>query len=312
VTSPAASVTRFRCPSCKAELGDFPPRTMRSFVCRGCGFEVEWRRDYWDACVDRTYPRDFARQWVLWESGRLGDPNLVYGTDPRSIFQSLLRFMSVSEEELRGRRILEVGYGHGRLLQQLQKCSDTAFGIDLVRPLKSAALRPGSAIFGNLFAIPFSPGQFDVVISRGVIQCTPNPGEALRCIAEQVAPDGILCIAGMYETGHKGSLRVRKLLPMSWRYPEWLRLRLASGLSLVRSLLEVLRTRSLSLSALRRHQAHFKLDIFDVISPRWSSQHSAEEVLEWFTAAGLSAHKAFPGVYVGIKTIQQRKLSEVA
>jgi SAM-dependent methyltransferase len=285
---------------------------MRSFVCRGCGFEVEWRRDYWDACVDRTYPRDFARQWVLWESGRLGDPNLVYGTEPRSIFESLLRFMSLSEADLRSMRILEVGYGHGRLLRQLQECSDTVFGIDLVRPLKSAGLRPGSAIFGNLFAIPFSPGQFDLVISRGVIQCTPDPGEALRCLAEQVKPDGILCVAGMYETGYRASLAVRKMLPNSWRYPEWLRLGLSSGLSFVRSSLEVLRTRSFSLSAFRRHHAHFKLDFFDVISPRWSSQHSAAEVLEWFTAAGLSAHKAFPGVYVGTKTTQQPKHSEVA
>lgn len=297
---PDTAALRLGCPSCGCKLGDFPPLQNHSFRCPQCGFEVAYREGYWDACVDTSYPRDFARQWILWESGRLGDPNLVYGTEPDTVFESLLRFMSLTREDLRSMRILEVGYGHGRLLRELQQYSNSAFGIDLLRPLKSAGLQPGSTIFGNLFAVPFRPRQFNLVIARGVVQCTPDPRAALKCLAEQLAPDGILCIAGMYEKGHNASLIFRKLLPMSWRYPEWLRLSLAGGLGLMRSLLECLRERSFSVTSLRRHCAGYKLDMFDFISPRWSSKHSATEVLEWFAAAGLSGRRVFPGVFIGV------------
>jgi SAM-dependent methyltransferase len=262
-----------------------------------------WDRDCWDACVDKSYPRDFAKQWVLWEAGRLGDPNLVYGNDPEKYFQSLLKCTCLTEQDLKSKKILEIGYGHGRLLQKIQELSPTAYGIDLARPPKSARLRPGSAIFGNLLSIPFMPGQFDLVICRGVIHHTPEPSQSFKCVAEQVAPKGLLYLGGHYEPRIKGSLVLRKILPWSWRYPEFLRLSIAHILCICRAAMESVQKREISYRAFKTFCAHYALDIFDVISPRWSHMIAKEEVESWFISQNLLSQRMAPGEYVGMRQI---------
>lgn len=56
------------------------------------------------------------------------------------------------------------------------------------------------------------------------------------------------------------------------------------------------------LKSFNRFYAHSKLDIFDVISPRWTSVHAEDEVISWFTSQGFLARKVGYDDYVGIKT----------
>lgn len=270
--------------------------------CPQCAYKMTWAGDCWDACVDQTYPRSFARQWVLWEEGKLGDPNLIYGNDPKRYFRELMTASSLSEEDLKSMRILEIGFGHGRLLRQLQEHSPAAYGIDLARPLKSAQLRRGSAVFGNLLNMPFMPGQFDLVVCRGVLHHTPDPQNSFACVAEQVAENGKLYLGGHYEPAMKLSFLLRNIFPWSWRYPESLRLGLASFLSLVRSSLEAFRTRAFGAGEFRRSYKHYKLNMFDILAPRWASVHPCEEVTAWFTSQGMQVQRLGPGEYVGVKT----------
>ena len=295
-------ILKMRCPSCGDDLGEFPTPEQHSVQCPKCDYKMIWEGDCWDACVDKLYPRDFARQWVLWEAGRLGDPNVVYGNDPKYYFETLLKETGLTEEDLKSMKILEVAFGHGRLLHQLQQRSPTAYGLDLSRPLPSAQLRPGSAVFGNLLDMPFVPGQFDLVICRGVVHHTPDPHKSFDCVAQQVEDNGLLYFAGHYEPGIKGSLILRKVLPWSWHYPEILRLKLSSALSVLRAALEAIQTRKFDYKSFKRSYAHYKLDIFDVITPRWTSLHAEDEVKSWFTLQGFQAKRVAPGQYVGVKT----------
>jgi len=150
--------------------------------------------------------------------------------------------------------------------------------------------------------MPFVAGQFDLVICRGVIHHTPDPQKSFDCVAQQVADNGLLYLAGHYEPGIKGSLLLRKTLPWSWNYPEFLRLGIASVLSVARAALEAIRTRRFDFRSFRRFYAHYKLDIFDVISPRWTSLHAKDEVESWFASQGFSVERPVPGEYVGVKT----------
>ena len=292
---------QMKCPSCGFELGDFPTVEDNSVKCPKCEYRIFWDGACWDACVDKTYPRSFARQWVLWEEGKLGDPNLVYGNEPQKYFRELLDGTSLTEEALQSMKILEVGFGHGRTLQNLQKWCPNAYGIDLARPARSSQLRPGSAIFGNLLNMPFAPGQFDLVLCRGVLHHTPNPAQSFASIAAQVADGGLLFFGGHYEPGIKASLQLRNILPGSWLYPEPVLLGLASFFSVLRSALESVQHRTLSLKEFRRSYAHYKLDIFDVMTPRWSSLHDEKEVTGWFNAQGFEVRRLSPGEYVGVK-----------
>ena len=299
-TKPAdVAPLRLRCPSCGRELGAMPT-FPGSVQCGQCKFRIVSDGDWWDACVDESYPRDFARQWVLWEEGRLGDRSLVYGEKPERYFRELLSGTSLRPEQLASKNVLEIGYGHGRLLRQIQVWSPSAFGIDLAKPLRSADLRPGSAIFGSLLNIPFVPGQFDLVVCRGVIHVTPDPETSFGCVADQVAADGMLYLAGCYEPG-KGMLALRRILPWSWRYPESLRLGLASIFSGLRSVVEGIRSRKMDWRTLRRHYDHYKLDVFDVMAPRWTCTLDAETVEPWFASRGFQVRKVSYGAYVGVK-----------
>lgn len=51
----------------------------------------------------------------------------------------------------------------------------------------------------DLFALPFAPGSFDVVLCRGVVHHTPRPYDAIDSVAARVAPGGILLL-GIYES----------------------------------------------------------------------------------------------------------------
>jgi SAM-dependent methyltransferase len=237
---------------------------------------------------------------VLWEAGKLGDPNLVYGFEPEAYFRTMLKHISLSEEQLKSLRILEVGYGHGRLLREIQKWSPTAYGIDLTKPPRSSQIRPGSALLGNLLSIPFMPRQFDLVVCRGVVQVTPDPRKSFACVAEQVTNGGMLYLGAVCEPG-KGILLLRKVFPRSWAYPEFLRLSLASILSVARSMISVVQAREINFKTFRRFYRQYKLDIFDVISPRWGSVHQDDEVLGWFTSQRLMGKKVAHGAYVGVR-----------
>ena len=92
---------QMKCPSCGSELGNFPTLENASVKCPKCDYSIFWDGTCWDACVDKSYPRSFARQWVLWEEGKLGDPNLVYGNDPKEYFRELLETTSLTEEDLK-------------------------------------------------------------------------------------------------------------------------------------------------------------------------------------------------------------------
>jgi SAM-dependent methyltransferase len=289
-----------KCPACGSALGDFPVRQDIPVYCERCHYIIAWDGDCWDACVDRSYRRDFARQWVLWEAGKLGDPSLVYGKDPERNFRELLEHTRLTEENLKSMRILEIGFGHGRLLQEIQRFCPSAYGLDLSKPLKSAQLRPGSAIFGNLFNIPFEPHQFDLVICRGVIHVTPDAHKAFDCIAEQVADQGLLYCAGLDEPG-RGRLLLRKVFPRVWNYPERVRLGISSVSGALRAALEALRERQISAKAFRQNYARFRIGIFDTLAPRWTSTHVADEVKAWYASNGFVAQKVDYGGYFGAK-----------
>lgn len=253
-----------------------------------------------DARLNKEQPNEFSRVWTLWEEGKLGDPGLMYGVSPQDDFRQFLSTMELSQNDLINMKILEIGFGHGRLLQEIQKYSATAYGIDTVLPLASASFRPGTIICGDLFNIPIMPGQFDLVICKGVVQHTSRPGKAFECISEQVAKKGKLFFT-VYEKGVKHSLLLRKLLPGSWRYPESLRLAIAGFLSVPRAILEALRNGTFDPKTFSRYLKNSKLGIFDVLSPRWTSRHSKEEIMSWFISNGFEVQRTGECQYVGTK-----------
>ncbi|GBE04448.1 methyltransferase domain protein [bacterium BMS3Abin10] len=290
-----------RCPSCSTALNELKVKYESSEInCPNCDYKIIFDGQAWDARLQRDYPTDFSRQWDLWEKGKLGETHLMYGQTLKERFRSLLELLGLSENELNKMKILEIGFGDGRLLQEIQKHSAMAYGIDLVKPLKSSCLRPGSVICGDLFNIPFMPKQFDIVICKGVIACTIDTRNAFYRISEQVATNGMLYL-NVYEKNCKKSLILRKIFPGSWRYPESIRLIIANVIGVIRATVKILSKRKSDFELFKIEWGNYKLSTYDVISARWTCIHTKEEIIGWFEEKGFKVRRIGMCNYVGIK-----------
>ncbi len=294
---------KLQCPVCRISFGVSLSKGIKlpQTVCRVCGFRVVPMDGTYDGRVSKNHPLDFSVQWILWDKGKLGDSRFTYGQLPTQAFDLLLQALNLNAEILKQFTLLEVGYGNGRLLQEIQKHCSAAFGIDLCLPAASSSLKPNTIIQGDLFAIPFEPGQFDIVICKGTIQHTPRPKQAFRCVADQVGPNGLLYIS-TYEKNMKKSLMLRTILPWTWRYPVFVRLLISRILGMARALLHAVRAGDISLKTITKmYRTSYKLAVFDVISPRWSHTLAPDQVVSWFDECGFRARRVGQGIYVGRK-----------
>ncbi len=283
------------CPVCGTSFLD------KETACGSCGFRLGFDGRIWDARPDQSVSAEFSRQWELWEEGKLGRRDRIYGVPLEECFTRIMDILRLSGEDLRKKRILEVGYGLGAVLEKIQDYCPLALGIDLTRPPRGTRLRPGSCFCADLLCPPFLPGQFELVICQGVLQHMPSPDLAFAKVAGQVAPGGILYLE-IYEKGDKGSLALRKIFPSFSRYPENVQIGLATGIGNLRVLLEVIRQRSVGGGGFRTLCGDYKLSVYDVLTPAFTSQHDPEEILTWFDSQGFSAERRAPRCYVGVKS----------
>ncbi len=92
-----------------------------------------------------------------------------------------------------GQSMLDVGCGSGCSLLEAQALGAKAFGIEAdpnVRPIAQAL---GLSIhFGSLQDEPFPGQRFDLIVMNQVIEHLPDPDQALRQLAQRLAPEGRL------------------------------------------------------------------------------------------------------------------------
>jgi len=120
-------------------------------------------------------------------------------------------------------KVLDIGSGAGRLTEALLRQGVDASGLDLDGALvdDANARMPGRFIQGDVRAMPFDDGQFDVVVSDGCLECLDEEGlrAALAEIRRVCSRDAILRFASA-STNEDGGARTR-----AW----WERLCFAAG-----------------------------------------------------------------------------------
>ena len=154
----------------------------------------------------------------------------------------------------------------------------------------------------DLFDLPFAEGYFDIVWSSGVLMSTPNPRGAFRSIARKVRPGGRLFVS-VYGKGLHHYRLFRHLLPFAHRLPITMNYIIAAVLAVplyvaFNSLLFGVRTfksgeappyRVLGFSVENTgYKTYFSilLNLFDQLHPRFQTEHSVDEVKEWFQTEG--------------------------
>lgn len=96
------------------------------------------------------------------------------------------------------RRVLEVGVGEGEIAGRiLQRHPDAAITVlDLPDPDLGAHWRERglAGVFGDVVALPFPDGTFDLVLAIEVLEHVPHPAAMLREIARVGARDVVLSV----------------------------------------------------------------------------------------------------------------------
>jgi SAM-dependent methyltransferase/uncharacterized protein YbaR (Trm112 family) len=139
---------------------------------------------------DEDYTASFGLQWSRFSRVQLDSANGACYSRER--FQQEVGW---SEEELRGRWLLDCGCGSGRFAEVAAELGARVIALDYSVAVDATARN--LARFPNVFCIqgdllcpPIKPGTMDYAYSLGVLQHTPDPQAAMAKILSLLAPGG--------------------------------------------------------------------------------------------------------------------------
>jgi 2-polyprenyl-3-methyl-5-hydroxy-6-metoxy-1,4-benzoquinol methylase len=239
-----------------------------------------------------TYADSFGFQWTKFRTDQLDSENR------RESEQTFRLKTGLSEDDVRGRTVLDAGCGMGRFSEVVARWGAAkVVAIDLSGSVGAAyenlaAYESVTVVQADLQSPPLEEGSFDIVFSIGVLHHTPDTRRAFLNLAHYVKPGGIYSV---------------------WVYSRRLRFTLAGG-SLIRPftkrmephrLLRIIRRVEPTLTSLKRRLGRAAplvnvivpvsghsdpewrvLDTFDWYSPTFQWKHSFEEVESWFRELG--------------------------
>ena len=129
-----------------------------------------------------NYANAFGLQWKSFAKIQLDSSNGSHISKER-----LERCVGASVNTLSQKNVLEVGCGAGRFTEHLVKAGAYVHAVDLSEAVEVNHANMGNAsnykvAQANVYALPFAPQSFDVVICIGVIQHTPNPEKTINAL----------------------------------------------------------------------------------------------------------------------------------
>jgi 2-polyprenyl-3-methyl-5-hydroxy-6-metoxy-1,4-benzoquinol methylase len=164
----------------------------------------------------------FGLQWNRFAAVQLDSVNGTTESRDRLLEQS-----GLAPTDFEGKTLLEVGCGAGRFTELLLEfgarvvSTDYSTAVRANRTSNGAAEAEGRVVFAraDVFALPFSPQTFDIVLCYGVVQHTGDATRALRELWKMVAPGGLLLV-DRYRLAPRNFLPLKYLLrPATKRLP---------------------------------------------------------------------------------------------
>jgi len=301
----AIDVTILRCPRCG---GDLRTGVDGRLEC-GCGAAYpvvdgipRFVRPSGDRAEERTR-RAFEIEWQ-----RFGGEERLYGGTAAESMRLLLDEFNqpeLSAQWVRGRRVLDGGCGHGRYVRGMAELGADAYGIDLgfgidVAARRCAGIANVALVQGSLLEPPFAPRSFDLVFSKGVVHCTPDPAGAVARMAELVKPGGYLFVwvypryPNWFLLSQEAIRHVTKrmppglLIPLSFAAAPFLGVMLRRGVGVATHATAT--DRSFARTTLRERAQM----VYDWYSPWYQSYHSPQEVADWLRRSGFTDLRSCP------------------
>jgi len=158
-------------------------------------------RDYWERHA-RNY--DASLRWVL------GRP--------------LPRMLELTSGAVRGkRRVLEVAAGTGIVTSAIGQTSDSVVATDyaaamveaLEQRVQDAGLENVTCEQADIYALPYSAGEFDAVVAANVLHLVPDLPAAIQALRSVTKPGGVLVAPTFCHDETRLSWLVSRLLAVS-------------------------------------------------------------------------------------------------
>lgn len=235
---------------------------------------------------------------LQWDRFRIVRPE-----EDRATFANRTGF---SRDDLAGRLVLDAGCGMGRYTRVASELGGRVVGIDLSAAVDAArevarGHAPLGFLRGDLLRPPLAPRSFDAIYSIGVLDHTPDPRRAFLELARLLGPGGRIAIwiyrreSPRVEAIMDAHRAISRRLPLSWVVALS---RLLAPVGGLKRRLMASRFRPVERLGVALHAATIGVsmhpdpevrvcDTLDWYAPRYASRHTAEEVREWFAAAGL-------------------------
>jgi ubiquinone/menaquinone biosynthesis C-methylase UbiE/uncharacterized protein YbaR (Trm112 family) len=243
--------------------------------------------------------RSFSSEW-----GNIDDTVRAWGRDAITRRKLFLEWVDISEDELKGKKVLDAGCGNGEVEMGLSNTGAEIFAIDISssvdkvwNKIKLNELQNNfHFVQGDIHELPFKKNVFDIVHSAGVLHHTPDTLYGFKKIDRTLKLNGKGYIE-VYSTDHKNFIEKiiyyidRPIRAVTTRIPIWALRSFCYFLVPFQCIMVTLIGFIQKGRYIPRSFKEYKLSLFDNYSPRYQFHHSTKEVFTWFENLG----------YVGIK-----------
>jgi SAM-dependent methyltransferase len=269
-----------------------------TLTCTTCGSEYPITRGVPRFVPDGAYAGSFGYQWNWFRTVQLDSQTAANRSN-----QALFETTGWSDEEYRGRRLLDAGAGAGRFAEQAAAKGADVFGVDLTEAVDAAWDNIGShanihLAQADVFSLPFRPGTFDLAYSIGVLHHTPDPAGAFACIAPTIKSGGRFAVYlyARYGLAHRASDALRVATTRMPLRIMWAVSALAVPLYYLYRVPIVGKIAGLTLPiSMEPHWRWRWLDTFDWYTPKYQWKFLYPEIFHWFRSNGFEDVMLFDG-----------------
>ncbi len=220
--------------------------------------------------------QSFGMEWSVFRHGS----DTTWGFNKESRKERFLKEINSTAEELKGKKLFDVGCGNGVLTSGIAEFGMETFGIDVSNSVEKAYINNQNPsvhyVQGDLQLPPFASESFDIVYSTGVIHHTNNTELSFSCISELTKRGGKLYIwlykpeKDFKHNALNFARSVTNKFPIKAQYWIFLILLVPQGLLKMR------------LRGIKRNWREQLINYFDVLSCEFRYEHTPEETEIWY------------------------------
>jgi len=317
-------LTHLCCPKCQGDLilgeGDSRGESIETgtLQCGRCTGRYPILRHVPRFVPESNYADNFGLQWNKFRRTQL-DSNSGHPISEERFVQST----GWSPSLLKGKLVLDVGCGAGRFAEIALSFGARLVALDYSSAVDACWENHGASpmldvVQGNIFSLPFKPGQFDFVYCLGVLQHTPDVRKAFLSLPPQLRESGKLTVdvyprllrnifwSKYWARPFTRGIPPKRLFPIVEKLVETLMpVSRTIGRTyfmgrLLRYLVPVANYESIFPLSPEQLREWALLDTFDMLSPAHDHPQKRETLLSWFQEAGLKNIEVFRrGVFIG-------------